>query len=82
VFGMGWLGEYYRRLGTIGFGLAHCWKSPPLVLPTGARWTEGGFLRGLSLNEAAASSHVVPAWAKFLLFGRKTSWGRFGCRQA
>jgi hypothetical protein len=82
VFGLGWLAEYHRRRGTTGFGLAHWWRRPPRGLPNRARWTEGGFLRGFSLNDAATSNHVVPAWAKFLLFGRKTNWCRFGCRQA
>jgi hypothetical protein len=81
VFRLGWQGEYHRRPGTTGFGLAHCWNSPPRGLPTPARWIEGGFLRGFSLNDAAASNHVVPAWAQILLFGRKTTWGRYGCAQ-
>jgi hypothetical protein len=81
VFGLGWLREYHPRPGTPEFGLAHCWSSPPRGLLTRAGRVEGGFLRGFSLHDAAASNHVVPAWAKFLLFWRKTSWGRFVCRQ-
>jgi hypothetical protein len=82
VFGLGWLGEYRRRPGTTGFGLAHYWRSPPRGLPIRARWNEGGFIPGFSLHDAAASNHVAPAWAQFLLFGRESSWGRFGGRQA
>jgi hypothetical protein len=82
VFGLGWLRKYHRRPGMTGFVLAHCWGSPPPGLPTRARWIEGGFFRGLSLHDAAPSNHLVPAWAQFLLFGRKTTWGRFGCRHA
>jgi hypothetical protein len=53
VFGLGWLGEYHRRPGTTGFGMAHCWGSPPPGLPNRARWIEGGFFRGFSLHDAA-----------------------------
>jgi hypothetical protein len=35
-----------------------------------------GFFRGLSLHDAAASNHAVPAWAQFLLFGKRSGWGR------
>jgi hypothetical protein len=33
VLGLGWLRNYHRRPGTTGFGLTHCWDSPPLVCP-------------------------------------------------
>jgi hypothetical protein len=73
VFGLGCLREYHRRPGTTLFGLVHYRSSPPRGLPNSASWTEGVFLRDFSLNDAAASNHVVPAWAQFLLFGRETS---------
>jgi hypothetical protein len=82
VLGLGQLKIHHRRTGTTLFGLALCWGSPPRGLPTLARWIGGWFFRGLSLHDAAALLHVVPARAQFLLFGTKTSWGRFGCRQA
>jgi hypothetical protein len=81
VFGLGWPGEYHRRPGATVFGLAHCWSNPPPGLPTRDRWIGSGFHRGFSLHDAAASNHMVPAWAQFLLLGRKLT-GQFGCLQA
>jgi hypothetical protein len=82
VLGVEWLRMHHRRLRTTGFMLTAQWGSPPLGPSACAGWIAGGFVRGLNLDDRAASDHVVAAWAQFLLFGRMPSWGCFGRRQA
>jgi hypothetical protein len=81
LFGTGWLEFHHRHFRTSGLALTSLWDSLPLDPSSCVGWSGCRTGRSLSLDYAAASDIVVPARAKFLLFGRSSSWSWFGSWQ-